>query len=123
MSVVTKGQPNASIAFCACFCKPSRETVKAGNATASNRTADFPHAACMGLSLSREHHAIFVVLCHSILLFDPRREHSSSRLHISIAVARSGGQGWCFFSSAEGLSLTDVSTAAGSLAIGWLAAR
>ena len=31
----------------------------------------------MGLSLSREHHAIFVVLCHSILLFDPRREHSS----------------------------------------------
>jgi hypothetical protein len=27
--------------------------------------------------LSREHHAIFVVLCHSILLFDPRREHSS----------------------------------------------
>jgi hypothetical protein len=46
-----------------------------------------------------------------------------SRLHISIAVARSGGQGRCFFSSAEGLSLTDVSTAAGSLAIGWLAAR
>ena len=39
--------------------------------------ADFPHPACMGLSLSREHHAIFVVLCHSILLFDPRREHSS----------------------------------------------
>ena len=37
----------------------------------------FPHSACMGLSLSREHHAIFVVLCHSILLFDPRREHSS----------------------------------------------
>jgi hypothetical protein len=31
----------------------------------------------MGLSLSREHHAIFVVLCHSIPLFDPRREHSS----------------------------------------------
>jgi hypothetical protein len=31
----------------------------------------------MGLCLSREHHAIFVVLCHFILLFDPRREHSS----------------------------------------------
>jgi hypothetical protein len=46
-----------------------------------------------------------------------------SRPHISIAVARSGGQGRCFFSSAEGLSLTDVSTAAGSPAIGWLAAR
>src|ERR1039457_6397240 len=39
--------------------------------------ADFPHPACMGLSLSRGHHAIFVVLCHSILLFDPRRERSS----------------------------------------------
>ena len=39
--------------------------------------ADFPHPACMGLSLSSEHRAIFVVLCHSILLFDPRREHSS----------------------------------------------
>ena len=39
--------------------------------------AAFPHTACMGLSLSRVHHAIFVVLCHSILLFDPRREHSS----------------------------------------------
>jgi hypothetical protein len=31
----------------------------------------------MGLCLSREHHAIFVVFCHFILLFDPRREHSS----------------------------------------------
>ena len=37
----------------------------------------FPHTACMGLSLSRVHHAIFVVLCYSILLFDPRCEHSS----------------------------------------------
>jgi hypothetical protein len=58
----------------------------------------------MGLSLSREHHAIFVVLCHSIFLFEPRREHSSVSTDISIAVARSGGQGRCFFSSAEGLS-------------------
>src|SRR5215831_1503194 len=33
--------------------------------------ADFPHPACMGLSLSR-YHVIFVFLCHSILLFDPR---------------------------------------------------
>jgi Kazal-type serine protease inhibitor domain len=39
--------------------------------------ADFRHPACMGLSLSRGHHVIFVALCHSILLFDPRREHSS----------------------------------------------
>jgi len=30
----------------------------------------------MGLSLSSGINAIFVVLCHSILLFDPRREHS-----------------------------------------------
>src|SRR6266446_5270836 len=39
--------------------------------------AQFGHTACMGLSLSRVHHAIFVVLCCFILLFDPRREHSS----------------------------------------------
>src|SRR6266540_3544612 len=39
--------------------------------------AAFPHTACMGVSLSRVHHAIFVVLCCFILLFDPRREHSS----------------------------------------------
>jgi hypothetical protein len=32
--------------------------------------------------------------------------------HISIVVARSGGQGRRFFSAAEGLSLTDASTAA-----------
>src|SRR5215470_7463547 len=31
-----------------------------------------PHPACMGLSLSRSH-AKFIFLCHSILLFDPRR--------------------------------------------------
>jgi hypothetical protein len=37
----------------------------------------------------------------------------SSRPHICIAVARSGGQGRRFFSAAEGLSLTDASTAAG----------
>jgi hypothetical protein len=35
------------------------------------------HTACMGLCLSRRHHAISVVLCHSILLFDLRRKHSS----------------------------------------------
>jgi hypothetical protein len=38
--------------------------------------AAFPHPACMGLSLSSDINTIFVVLCHSILLFDPRREHS-----------------------------------------------
>ena len=36
------------------------------------------HTACMGLSLSRRRHAILVVLfSSSILLFDPRRGHSS----------------------------------------------
>jgi hypothetical protein len=30
----------------------------------------------MGLSLSSDINDIFVVLCHPILLFDPRREHS-----------------------------------------------
>ena len=36
--------------------------------------ADFPHPACMGLSLSREHHAIFVVLLsfHSFVRAAPR---------------------------------------------------
>jgi hypothetical protein len=33
MSVVAKGRPIASIAFCACFCRPSRKIAKAGNAT------------------------------------------------------------------------------------------
>ncbi len=61
------------------------------------------------------HHAIFVARCYSILLsfVRPRREHSSIRPHIAVAVARSGGQGRRFFSAAEGLSLTDASTAAG----------
>ena len=30
---MAKGQPIAWTAFCACFCRPSREIVKAGNAT------------------------------------------------------------------------------------------
>ena len=41
-----------------------------------------------------------------------------SRPHISIAVARSGGQGRRFFSVAEGLSLTDASTAGRQPVIG-----
>jgi hypothetical protein len=66
----------------------------------------------MGLSLSRRRHVISVFLCHSILLFDPRRKHSFVPTAICIAVARSGGQGRRFFSAAEGLSLTDASAAA-----------
>jgi len=41
-----------------------------------------------------------------------------SRPHISIAVARSGGQGRRFFSAAEGLSLTGPSTTALSVRSG-----
>src|SRR3989442_6214291 len=49
-----------------------------GPLTASKSTFDrIISAACMGVSLSRVHHAIFVVLCCFILLFDPCREHSS----------------------------------------------
>lgn len=47
-----------------------------------------------------------------ILSFDPRREHSSIRPHLAVAVARSDDQGRRLFSAAEGLSLTDASTAA-----------
>jgi hypothetical protein len=46
-------------------------------------------------------------------LFDPRREHSSVPTDITIAVARSEGQERRFFSAAEGLSLTNATTAAG----------
>jgi hypothetical protein len=66
----------------------------------------------MGLSLSRVHHAIFVVLCCFILCSTRAASILSSRPHINIAAARSVGQGRRFFSAAEGLSLTDASTAA-----------
>jgi hypothetical protein len=75
--------------------------------------ADFPHPACMGLSLSRGRHANLVVLCIPFFCSTRAASILPSRPHISIAVARSGGQGRRFFSAAEGLSLTDASTAAG----------
>src|SRR6202022_4043445 len=71
------------------------------------------HPACMGLSLSRWRHAILVVLCIPFFCSTRAASILPSRPHISIAVARSGGQGRRFFSAAEGLSLTDASTAAG----------
>ncbi len=66
--------------------------------------ADFPHPACAPFLSS------FV-----IQFFCSTRAASilPARPHISIAVARSGGQGRRFFSAAEGLSLMDASTAAG----------
>src|SRR3984957_18790781 len=67
--------------------------------------ADFPHPACMGLSLSRaSRHSL-----SSILLFDRRREHSSAPTALSIIVVRGSGQGRHIFSAAEDLSLTDGS--------------
>ncbi|SIO30947.1 hypothetical protein SAMN05443247_03788 [Bradyrhizobium erythrophlei] len=75
--------------------------------------ADFPHPACMGLSLSRGRHVVLVILCIPFFCSTRAASILPSRPHISIAVARSGGQGRRFFSAADGLSLTDASTAAG----------
>jgi hypothetical protein len=69
--------------------------------------------ACMGLSLSRVHHAIFRRVVASFFCSTRAASILSSRPHIIIAVARSDGQGRRFCSAAEGLSLTIASTAAG----------
>jgi hypothetical protein len=63
----------------------------------------------MGLSLSRVHHATF---CRAVASFFCSTR-AANIPHITIAVARSDGQGRRFFSAAEGLSLTNASTAAG----------
>src|SRR5499427_3210487 len=49
--------------------------------------AAFPHTACMGLSLSRVHHATFVVLCCFILCSTRAASILPSRPHITVAVA------------------------------------
>src|SRR5258705_2197248 len=72
--------------------------------------ADFPHPGfvCQGginPFLSSFVIPFFCSTCAASIL--------SSRPHICIAVAHSGGQGRRLFSAAEGLSLTDASTAAG----------
>jgi hypothetical protein len=67
----------------------------------------------MGLSLSRVHYAIFVVLCCFHSLFDRAASILPSRPLITVAVAHSDGQGQRFFSAAEGLSFTNAGTAAG----------
>jgi hypothetical protein len=66
----------------------------------------------MGLPLSTAYFILFDLL-FLFILFGRAASILPSRPHISIAVARSGGQGRRFFSAAEGLSLTDASTAAG----------
>ena len=80
----------------------------------------------MGLSLSRGHHAItpsFVVLSHSILLFDPRREHSSvptAYFHRR----RAQGQSRTALLQRRRRLVLDGHEHGGMLpAVGWLAAR
>src|SRR6516164_9848279 len=69
-----------------------------------SRTVTVTDAACMGLSLSRVHHSIFVVLCCFILCSTRAASILSSRPHITVAVAHSDGHGRRFFSAAEGLA-------------------
>jgi hypothetical protein len=60
--------------------------------------APFLIPACMGLSLSRVvHHAIFVVLCDPFFCSTRAASILPSDRRISIAFARSGGQGRRFF--------------------------
>jgi hypothetical protein len=67
----------------------------------------------MGLSLSRGVTPFWPSVVIPFFCSTRAASILPSRPHISIAVARSGGQGRRFFSAAEGLSLTDASTAAG----------
>src|SRR5258708_31729935 len=84
--------------------------------------ADLRHPACMGLSLSRRHHAISsVVLFHSILLFDPRRKHSfvpTAYLHRRRAQRRSRT---ALLQRRRRLVLDRREHGGRLLAIGWLA--
>ena len=75
----------------------------------------------MGLFLSRRHHAISVVLCHSILLFDPRRKHSfvpTAYLHRRRAQRRSRT---ALLQRCRRLVLDGREHGGRLLAIGWLA--
>jgi hypothetical protein len=76
----------------------------------------------MGLSLSRVHHATF---CHAVASFFCSTRAASilpSRPHITIAVARSDGQGRRFFSAAEGF-LNQRERGGRLPVIGWFATR
>ena len=91
--------------------RPPRRSVRAA----------FPHTACMGLSLSRRHYAISVVLGHSILLFDPRRKHSfvpTAYLHRRRAQRRSRT---ALLQRCRRLVLDGREHGGRLLAIGWLA--
>src|ERR1700676_2565620 len=78
-----------------------------------NRTGRFPASGLYGAFIVKGASRHLVVLCIPFFCSTRAASILPSRPHISIAVARSGGQGRRFFSAAEGLSLTDASTAAG----------
>ncbi len=78
--------------------------------------ADFPHPACMGLPLSTVYFILFDLL-FPFMLFDRAASILTSRAHISIAVARSDGQGRRFFSAAKGLVLDGRRQAGGGAMI------
>jgi hypothetical protein len=86
------------------------------------QAADFPHPACMGLSLSRRRHANLVSFAfHS--LFDPSREHSSvptAYCHRRRAQRRSGT---ALLRRRRRLVLDGREHGGRLPAIGWLAAR
>ena len=77
------------------------------------RTGPIRAYGLYGAFFVKGRHAILVVLCIPFFCSTRAASILPSRPHICIAVARSGGQGRRFFSAAEGLSLTDASTAAG----------
>jgi hypothetical protein len=66
-----------------------------------------------GAFFVKGYHAIFVFLVIPFFCSTRAASILPPRPHISIVVARSGGQGRRFFSAAEGSSLTAASTAAG----------
>ena len=70
------------------------------------QTGGSPASGLYGAFLVKERHAIFVVLCHSILLFDPRRRafFRPDRIFPSPSHA-AAVKDERFFSAAEGLSL------------------
>ena len=89
----------------------------------TNRTCGSPASGLYGAFFVKWYHAIFVFLCHSILLFDPRREHSSAPtayFHRRRAQRRSRT---ALLQRRRRLVLDGREHGGRLLAIGWLAAR
>src|SRR6476661_4377829 len=77
------------------------------------RTCGFSIYGLYGVFLVKGAAPHFLSCCCFIFCSTRAASILPSRPHITIAVARSDGQGRRFFSAAEGLSLTNASTAAG----------